>query len=168
MSCAIGCLVSFHPLEWVTDPTAALNEVLCRLWSSEAFYILVYTFSVYNHVLFSGERYFALVHPLRYATVRRQRKWAVSAFYLCVLLYSVPGFLKQTYSYSEYVCVNWIGVVEPYDFANVAVGYVIPLCLLVFMNARVVFTLRAQSKSLQNSSAQLGGRDSSFAVRRKK
>ena len=151
-SCALGILVSFHPLEWVS-PGDFWNYLLCHAWVSRGIYNVFYSYSVYTHVLLSLDRYLAIKMSIQYILIKAKFKFLLFLFYSFVLVYASPVFLKYFYDPIEHDCYDKIGFVDTYDYVTVIIGYVLPLLLLAYLNGSVVQKLRKQRKLVHIESA---------------
>ena len=57
---------SFDSMSWPDDTVPEwVRAVVCYGWHSQGIYYVLYTCSIYNNVLFSGERLVAIVFPFK-------------------------------------------------------------------------------------------------------
>lgn len=147
LSCAFAILTSFHATKGI-ELILTVNYVICSVWNSGALYFLAYNYSVYNHVLFTLERFYSIVLPLQYAVLKGFKKLILVAYYIFVFAYSFPHFIKYSYDEDSHeICIDKGDTFEKfYDFTTVAIGYLTPFTIMCVANSIVVRKIRKSAK----------------------
>ena len=113
--------------------------------------------TVWLTVLVSLERYVAICHPLRAAsicTMSKVRKSVISIFVVSIL-YNIPRYLEYEVADRSYMDKTYIGHHKVYRYLYNCVLYslvlfFVPLVSLILLNAKLVLALQRGKKQWQN------------------
>ncbi|XP_022101460.1 somatostatin receptor type 2-like [Acanthaster planci] len=157
---SILCVIEGHPVR-VHITQGFFGEIFCRLfWSLHLFWSSFFA-SAFNLVVVTFERYFAIVHPMRYArsfTVRRGLMLAGAAWTLAYLL--EIEFPIRYYVNKEGECTYpglgpaWFAKLM--FFKSFSVSFVVPLIFLVWAYYKIIKTLRQGAVNPGVMGAEMG------------
>ncbi len=161
LSCGLAILVSIDPFKLISL-NGVWNIIICQVWKTQFIYFLVYSYSVYNHVIISFERLIAIVFSLHYSQLKNKLWLYLSIFYVILFVYNLPGLARMSYDLEEHICQitqeynNIVQAIDVYNVSTVFVGFVFPLAFMVTTNWMVVYRLKIESKTMQKFSGTQG------------
>ena len=88
--CAMASILMLQPEYWLTG-NKYFDIFICHTWHSQAFYWGAVTLSTYNLVIISLERYMAVLHPFKHATIagmskRKLAVWLILLYFYCLVI----------------------------------------------------------------------------------
>ncbi|XP_011665444.2 gastrin/cholecystokinin type B receptor-like [Strongylocentrotus purpuratus] len=152
-------VIPFHLFPFTPPiPRGFAGELMCRFYVSKYLMWVSIFASVYSLVSITLERYFAIVHPIKYKTTF-SLKYSIVIMIGCWLVGAISNsFFFYVYDYEDGTCLflpyptlylqKVIGV---YIFSLI---YFIPITLNLVCHARMVQTLKKQAKLLEGNRFQ--------------
>ncbi|ELU05602.1 hypothetical protein CAPTEDRAFT_74399, partial [Capitella teleta] len=137
-------------------PRGLAREIFCRAWLTNFPVWAMLVSSTYNLMVVTYERYFAIVHPLKFGwRISRRRAYAlIVVVWVAGPVYNASYMFPTSYVNSEGNCS--VLSVWPNEFAHSAHGvltvviqFFIPLFAITCANYRIAQALQAQFKRCQ-------------------
>ena len=143
------------------DPHAKLygiaGELVCRLWLSNNFLWIGFIASLYNLVVLTVERYFAIVHPVKHKLLFTKRKafLAIVSVWAWSVLYNFLSFFPQSGLYKN-TCYVWgfwgfSGARQIYGIANFCIKMLFPVIVFSFCYMAMAKSMKSNKNSENNT-----------------
>lgn len=106
------------------------------------------------------DRYFAIIHCLRYSSWSRKKYGGIllSAIWFLTLLFSIPPAFgiwgDISYQNNKFLCLIFPGTYETFPVMSVLIGVLVPIVVMTFCYARIIRIARQHAKRIFDISAQ--------------
>ncbi|XP_041457374.1 allatostatin-A receptor-like [Lytechinus variegatus] len=152
-------VIPFHLFPFTPPiPEGFAGELMCRFYVSKYLMWVTVFASVYSLVSITLERYFAIVHPIKYKTTF-SFKYSIVIMIGCWLVGAISNsFFFYVYDFQDGACHF---VPYPTDYLKKVIGvyiflliYFIPITLNLLCHAKMIRSLRQQAKTLDGNMFQ--------------
>ncbi|KPI93804.1 Orexin receptor type 2 [Papilio xuthus] len=154
----VGVFCVFQNLTIYLIPSWVFGDFLCKMY--QFVHSLSYTASIFILVVICTERYFAIIHPItcKQILTSTRLRLVILGVWITSAAYSAPKFIwVETITnnlgdgHTETICIQHRMKYnsEIFDMVNFVLLYVIPLCIMTVLYARIAVGLWQSSHGLQ-------------------
>ena len=134
-------------------PSGVAGSLFCRIWHGHVILWMLLVASTFNLVVLTMERYIAIVHPFRYQPLFETRFNTVILVLVWILAICYKSADLARNDYQNGTCVfAEISWKKEMGLIVFMVEYLIPLLVMIFAYASIMFVLKKSANRLADSS----------------
>ena len=129
---------------FVQQPGGVLGDVLCMFITAGTLGWAAASTSSFLLVAVAFERYYATLHPFR-SLSRSRSRWLVPVLWVLAILIDIPSIVVSAYDAETQMCVENFPdytAIRAYYLTWMFFNAVLPICIMGYLYARIIFHLR--------------------------